>query len=199
MRLFTLALSLAVLQGCASNEPLPNNTARERLPFTDALAREWNLDPGYRPQVQYYVSDAIRLVRSVSGGEKGIADGILVSNGGRAIDEVVIESGTPGVLVGEGTLGNGQNWMAVSFQPGTHLYFISNAPQRGSRIGERYSADRYYLYIPDWNGRTGSAKLGEDSFAVAPESLAAHLIVTRESSFTNESAVYRQPGRYLGQ
>lgn len=187
MRLLLPLLLAASLVGCSA--PLYS----ERIPFTDTLVREWNLQPHHRQQLQYYVSHPIRLIRSFSASEQGIRQGRLLDSGGRTVEEIVIDGGTPGIV-----LASGPNWMAVSFHPGTYLYFVSNQTRIAPWLGHTWAADRYYLYLPDWDGRAGTVMLGNGQWSAIDHSVHAHLLVERESVFDARSTVYRQPGRILG-
>ena len=198
-------LALAMMQtslvvgGCASAPPpsadpyagyLPESNA-ERLAYTDGLASGFKVSGDQRRLLQYYVSDTIHLVRSSSGGQSGIRDGRLISSSSQAVREIVIDSGTPGVV-----LASGPRWMAVSFEPGSYLYFISDAP-RSVWLGNEYDRERYYLYLPDWNGQGGTVKIGNTSYVAVDSSIRAHLMVDRESFSSMDAQQRRQPGRLL--
>ena len=193
------ALALAavlVLGACASAPPsdeggmLPEGYS-ERLAYTDGLASGYKVSGDQRKLLQYYVSDTIHLVRTLSGGDSGVRDGRLVSSSAKNIEEIVIDSGTPGVV-----LASGPRWMAVSFEPGTYLYFVSEAP-RSVWLGKEYDRDRYYLYLPDWNGQGGTVKLGNVRYTAVGDSIRSHLIVDRESFDSTEARQARLPGRLL--
>ena len=194
-------LALAMMQtslvigGCASAPPpnagfLPEGYA-ERLAYTDGLASSFKVSGDQRRLLQYYVSDTIHLVRSSSGGQSGIRDGRLVSSSSQAVREIVIDSGTPGVV-----LASGPRWMAVSFEPGSYLYFISDAP-RSVWLGNEYDRERYYLYLPDWNGQGGTVKVGNTTYVAVDSSIRAHLMIDRESFSSMDAQQSRQPGRVL--
>jgi hypothetical protein len=186
-RFFRLALfpCLAAIAGCAGLGHA------EKLAFSDGLSAEYHLGAEHKRMLQYYVSDTIRLVRSASGGESGIRDGRLYSSSSRAIDQVIIGSGTPGVV-----LASGPNWMAVSFAPGSFLYFVSHA-DRSVWLGDGYVDDRYYLYLPDFNGQAGTVRLGNAVYTATDDSFRAHLMVDRESFSDVDAQQARLPGRYL--
>jgi hypothetical protein len=203
-----IALAIAhagLLAGCASSSPAYSGNTQtaepadyyvpegyeERLSFTDGLASEHHVSSEQRKQLQYYVSDTIRLVRSASGGQTGISNGRLVASSSQAVREVVIDSGTPGVV-----LASGPRWMAVSFEPGSYLYFVSEAP-RSIWLGDEYVHDRYYLYLPDWNGNSGTVRLGNSNYVAVDGSARAHLMVDRESFSNVDARQSRQPGRLL--
>ena len=179
---------LGLLVGCASSGGAGH---AERLAFTDGLSAEYKLGSEQKRLLQYYVSDTIRLVRSASAGETGIRDGRLVNRSSRDVDQVVIDGGTPGVV-----LASGPNWMAVSFEPGTYLYFVSRA-HRQTWLADDYVDDQYYLYLPDFNGQAGTVRLGQQIYAATDDSFRAHLVVDRESFSGVDARQSRLPGRYL--
>ncbi|WP_029891377.1 hypothetical protein [Polycyclovorans algicola] len=179
-----------LLAGCAS---APAETHAERLALTDGLAQQWNLNPSSAQALQYYLSDEIRLVRSFSGNQQGISSGRLFSADGQTIEEIVIVPGTPGIL-----LASGPHWKAVSFHPGTYLYFVSNQPRRIVGRPFHQDSDQYFLYLPDWNGRGGTVRLNHAPWTAVGDSVHAHLLIERESVFEQDSQLYRQEGRTLG-
>ncbi|HEX4871688.1 MAG TPA: hypothetical protein VFV27_05175 [Nevskiaceae bacterium] len=187
MRAWLVPLCLPLLGACAG---LPDPQA-DRLAWTDGLAQEFQLSADDRRRLQYFVSDTIRLVRSESAGQMGIRDGRLVSIGERAVDEVVVDRGTPGVL-----LANGPGWMAVSFEEGSYLYF-STQISRYAWLGEAYDGNRYYLHLPNWNGREGTVSLAGQTYTAIGDSGAAHLLVDREAFFDARSAQRVQRGRLI--
>lgn len=191
MRLLVLATALISLTACSSS-PVADPGSRARLAYTDGLAAEWKLAPEHKQKLQYYVSDTIRLLHSVSGGERGIADGRLVASDARAVKEVVVDSGTPGVLVG-----SGKNWMAVSFEEGSYLYFVAHQPSRGIPGAERPDPSRYYLYVPSWNGKTGAVKMNDRVYSAVDSSPRAFLTVDKDSIFDSDYVVQRQEGRLV--
>jgi len=176
---------LGLLAGCASTG------YAEKLAFTDGLSAEYRLGAEQKRMLQYYVSDTIRLVRSASGGQTGIRDGRLVSSSSRDVDQVVIDGGTPGIV-----LASGANWMAVSFASGSYLYFVSKA-NRAVWLADQYVDDQYYLYLPDFNGQSGTVRLGKALYSATDDSFRAHLVVDRESFSDVDTRQARLPGRYL--
>lgn len=179
---------LGLLASCASSGG-PGHA--EQLAFTDGLATEYKLGSEQKRMLQYYVSDTIRLVRSASAGRTGIRDGRLVSSSSRDVDQVVIDGGTAGVV-----LASGPSWMAVSFEPGSYLYFVSRA-NRQTWLADDYVDDQYYLYLPDFNGQAGTVRLGNTMYTATDDSFRAHLVVGRESFNGVDARQSRLPGRYL--
>lgn len=181
------AVPLVLSSACASKE------VAEQVPFSESLISDYSLNDDHKKRLQYFLSGPITLVRSATDTVRGIAEGRLVDQGGRTFRQVDIPSGAPGVVVG-----SGPNWMAVSFSPGSWLYFVSNQP----RVNSPYYKDdregnRYYLYTPDWDGRAGTVKLGDYSYQAIGKSIDAYLIVDRESLFDTRSRGSTLSGRWL--
>ena len=104
-----LALALPLAAGCASN----------RIPMTQELRSQHGLTKTEMLNLQYYNSQDIILRRKVETSGKQITQGHkLVVKSGVAVEEVVIEAGTPGVAVDVGT-----DFIAVTFERGTVLTF----------------------------------------------------------------------------
>jgi len=182
--LAALALGIA---GCATD---PVN---EQLPFTDSVIRDYNLTDAHKRRLQYYTSDHISLARAASTSLRGIGDGKLIDRGQAQVDGVDIPAGAPGIVVG-----SGPNWLAVSFEAGSYLYFVSSQAQVNSPYwDDRREGDRYYLYAPDWDGRAGTVKLGNTQFQAVDRSIGTYLLVDREALYSADSRSSTQAGRWL--
>lgn len=189
--LTSLAAAALLLSACASNPPAENEP--EQIAFTDSLIGEYGLDDVHKKRLQYYVSEPITLARSASQSVRGISDGRLVDRGARDIDNLHVASQTPGVVVG-----SGPNWLAVSFEAGSYLYFVSNQPRLNSPYWDDIrEGDRYYLYAPDWDGRTGTVRIGNSSYQAIGQSIESYLLVDRESMFSTDSSERVLSGRLL--
>lgn len=179
-----LAIGMA---GCATD---PVN---EQLAFSDSVIRDYSLTDAHKRRLQYYTSEHISLARAASTGMRGIGDGKLIDRGNSQVDGVEIPAGAPGIVVG-----SGPNWLAVSFEPGSYLYFVSSQAQINSPYwDDRRDGDRYYLYAPDWDGRAGSVKLGNTLYQAVDKSIGTYLLVDREALYSADSRSSTQPGRWL--
>lgn len=165
----------------------------ERLAFSDSVIRDYNLTDIHKRRLQYYSSENITLARAASNNLRGIADGRLIERGSTHISDVKVQSGTPGVVVGAGP-----NWLAVSFEPGSYLYFVSGQAQINSPYwNDRRDGDRYYLYAPDWDGRAGSVRLGNVDYQAVDRSIESYLVVDREALYSADSRSSTLSGRWL--
>lgn len=181
----------ATLAACASG-PVADPIA-ERLAFTDGLIREYSLSEPHKRRLQYYTSEHITLSRAASDGLRGIGDGKLIERGRTSVDNIEIPAGSPGVVVG-----SGPNWLAVSFQQGSYLYFVSSQAQVNSPYwNDLRDEQRYYLYAPDWDGRAGSVRLGNTAYQAVGGSIDSFLLVDREALFDANARSNTLPGRWL--
>lgn len=185
-RFATLVLLLG-LSGCAAQQ------LAEQLPFSDSLIQDYGLDEPHKQRLQYYVSRPITLARSSSSSQRGIAGGRLVDRGQRQVQKLQVPANTPGVAVG-----SGPHWLAVSFEAGSYLYFVSNQPPLESPYrSESREPGRYYLYASDWDGRSGTVKVGALSYQAMDQSMDAYLLVDRESLYETDSQGRELSGRLL--
>lgn len=186
----SLALAMSAMStGCATT---PDGNS-EPLAFTDTLIRDYNLTEAHKRRLQYFVSSKITLARAASNNMRGIAQGKLIERGNTTVKGLEVPAGAPGVVVG-----SGPNWLAVSFEPGSYLYFVS---QQG-RVNSPYwqdgrTDDRYYLYAPDWDGRAGTVRIGNTSYQAVDGSIESYLIVDREALFDADSSTATLSGRWL--
>lgn len=124
------------------------------------------------PAVQgtYYTSAPISLVRFASGAPD--------RSGKRNVARSQIAAGSPGVV-----LGSGEGWIAVSFSPGSYLYFTKvEDTLDGSRLNDSRVAGRYYLYLGDWDGRAGTVKLGGTEWLAVDGSREVYLVAEQASA-----------------
>lgn len=183
----SVALTALALSACATT------TSSERLVFDDALIRDYGLASAHKQRLQYYTSAPITLVRGATGSLRGIAGGKLIERGNSVVRGINIPSDAPGVVVG-----SGPNWLAVSFEPGSYLYFVSGQGRLHSPYwSDRREPDRYYLYAPDWDGRAGSITVGETTYQAINGSIDVYLTVDRETLFNSSSQSRTQEGRWL--
>ena len=132
------------LTACASTSGV------NRLAFGEYLRDGYQLSDRELRALQYYVSDDIHLRRIVESGNRSIGRGILLERNARVVDEILIQAGTPGIAVGVGN-----DWVAVSFEPGSYLYFSSRNDGVHVVGDPGRPGDLYYLWATDWMQGTG--------------------------------------------
>lgn len=74
---------------------------------------------GHAPdELQYFVSERIVLLRDVTARKSKLSRGRIIQRRGRYFERVIVRRGTPGIAVDWGP-----DWVAISFEKGTRLYF----------------------------------------------------------------------------
>lgn len=170
-----LAASLAVA-GCAS----------QRVAFTQHLRTEYDLGGEQLKTLQYYVSSDVTLQREFRSEEGEVSKSHnLVRKEGGVVEQVIIRAGTPGIAteVGETSL-------AVSFEPGSSLFF-------GSPPSDRDPDRKYKLSAKRWEDHFGELEYGGRTFYAVDGSGQAFLEVVLESLDAVEKKRKVLPGMTL--
>ena len=132
-----LLIASTLLSGCMPPPRAPFTAFSQELRNANRLTDE------ELKNLQFYLAHDITLQRRRASGDRQVSGSHkLVIREGLEIDEVLIADGTPGVAVGVG-----DNWLAVSFEPGTSLLF-------GSMSTETYQGT-YFLKGTNWSDREG--------------------------------------------
>lgn len=134
--------------------------------FTSSLAEENNWGEYQLKQIQFYVSQDIHLYRTASGGSSEIKEGRIEIKDERKVDEIVIKSGTPGIL----TFMPKADRYAISFDDsGAYLMFGPGKKTRG----------RFTLRAKEWNDKkgTGIVTYGDTEYRTTVRSAYASLMV----------------------
>ncbi|HEX9191506.1 MAG TPA: hypothetical protein VF847_05380 [Candidatus Deferrimicrobiaceae bacterium] len=170
-----LAASLAV-PGCAS----------QRVAFTQHLRAQYDLTGEELKKLQYYLSSDVTLQREFRS-EEGEVSGShnLVRKEGGFLEQVLVHAGTPGIVteVGETSL-------ALSFEPGSSLYF-------GSPPSDRDPDRKYKLSAKRWEANAGELEYGGKTFHAVEGSGQAFLTVVLESLDAVEKRKKVLPGMTL--
>lgn len=150
--LFTLCV---ILSGCS----------RSLNYFTNNLYDEFNWTEADLKQIQFYVSDDIRLVRVSNSGVSNIENGQIKIQDERKVDQVIIKKGTPGTLL----FAKGGDRFAVSFDkdPDKYLMFGPNEKASG----------RYVLLAKRWQKKAGIITYGDIEYRTNSDSAYAALMV----------------------
>jgi hypothetical protein len=129
--LFLICLAV-VVTACSSSPSTKQQVsvkeeAKEtRIPFTEALVQEFNIDKDGFCALQYYIAGDLTLVRTVSSeDDRKAKNGKLVRKDGKIEEFVEIKKGTPGIC--KGVQGNSKGSrgtvLEISFEEGTMLQF----------------------------------------------------------------------------
>lgn len=108
-----LSALAAGIGGCTHRIALRDGL-REHHPFETTAEDELGLG-----ELQVFTSERIMLRRRLRSGEREVARGKIVSRKGKLVEELVVWSSTPGVIVDAG-----EDWLDVSFERGTAMRFV---------------------------------------------------------------------------
>ncbi|MBL0309656.1 MAG: hypothetical protein IPP77_08270 [Bacteroidetes bacterium] len=135
------------------------------VPFTDSMKQRYNWTDEQIRSIQFYVSHDIILQRRLSNSSTEIVQGKIKMKQGKRVDEILIRSGTPGVL----TEIPRENKMMVSFEMGDdHSLSFGINPNMG---------DKFVLLASEWNNGSGKVHYSGLEYNTDPDSRYAHLLV----------------------
>lgn len=134
--------------------------------FTKSLYEKENWTKNDIMRIQFYVSRDIRLTRSVSDDETAISEGKIRIINGRKVQQVVIKTGTPGVLV----LMPREDRFGISFEENDNEAYLMFGPN------PKYN-DRFALLAKDWERDHGKVHYKGQLYDVDNESAFAALMV----------------------
>ena len=134
--------------------------------FTSDLQESNNWSFEDMQQIQFYLSKDITLYRARSNSDAQIRDGKITMVDGKKVEQIVIESGTPGVLV----FSPKSDRMAVSFENGNDKRYLmfGPSPQAG---------DKYVLLAKEWKRKKGEVTYEGKTYYTNAESAYAALMV----------------------
>lgn len=183
-----LALCLGTLAACATGP----DRVQERFAWTDGWAGRYGLTPEQLRDVQFWVSDDILLRRIATAGRRDVLRGRLYEQNDKAVDEIFVKAGTPGIVVG-----SGHDWIAVSFEPGSFLYFT--ARRDGMLLAPTRSGDTdfFRLWAQDWRGGAGIVPVNGVLYEATPASSNAYLEFERESIARTSNTRHVLQGRQV--
>jgi hypothetical protein len=150
---------------CGSTNPSHDGTPRTS--FNDGMRKDM-LDTDLQ-RLQFYVSSPILLTRELASEEKGVSSGhrFRIAKG-RRIEEVFIDSNTPGVVVGM----REQSFL-VSFEPAVEGKDVALA----FSLSQERQGGNYYLVGDNWTPEGGRVRYGEKDFHASTESADAYLMI----------------------
>lgn len=137
-----------------------------KVPVTNQLKEEYDLNEKNMKIVQFYTSQTIILQRSKTSGSQGAEDGKLVTSKNSEQDRVIIPSNTKCVFDSYGS--NGEVLIRFEVGPGKTLKFAVRPGQ---------SSGKYYLaanWKPDLGGEIS---YGNETYYATQESGTAYLMV----------------------
>ena len=155
------------------------SSCKNLVAYTDTLRTKYNLTDDQLKHLQFYVSSPIVLQRKLTADNNTqvIAGKVKIVNGEK-VEEVVVPTGTKGVLVK-----NDNGKFEVSFEKDDTYYlrFGSNP--------NRYES--YVLLATDWHGKVGNVTYAGNKYYTAPESADALLLIDMHkiSSYQKDARV----------
>ncbi|HJW28233.1 MAG TPA: hypothetical protein VJ508_03180 [Saprospiraceae bacterium] len=137
-------------------------------------------------RIQFYVSRDIVLTRSLTDGDSKIAEGKIRIRNGRKVEQVVIKTGTPGVLV----LMPKEDRFAISFEPDDNDAYLMFGPN--PKLDNRYA-----LLAQTWEQQNGKVHYKGNVYDVDSSSAYASLMVDLQRIGSNEYQTHRAQGRTI--
>ena len=117
-------------------------------------------------RIQFYVSNDIVLTRAIGADETSIAEGKIKIKNGQRVEQVIIKSGTPGVLV----LMPREDRFAISFEEADNEAYLMFGPN------PKYE-NRFALLAQEWEKDSGQVHYRDKTYWVDAESAFASLMV----------------------
>jgi len=151
--------------------------------FTDDLYRQQNWTQEDIQRIQFYLSKDITLSRALSAGETKIKEGKIIIKDGQQVEEVVIKSGTPGVLV----LMPREDRFGISFEEDDNAYLMF-----GPNPKIEY---RYALLAQEWEQDYGNIHYKNNLYSVDAASADASLMVDLKKTGKDEYQTHQVSGR----
>jgi len=148
------ALALMTLGSC-----------KNLVPYTDALKTKYNLTDDQMKHLQFYLSDPVTIQRKITSDNSTVvmAGKVKIVNGEK-VEEVVVPTGTKGVLVKDDS-----GKLEVSFEKDDNYYLRFGANP------DRYQS--YVLLASDWHGKVGTVTYAGNKYYTSPESADAILLI----------------------
>ena len=153
--------------------------------FTENLYEKQNWSQEDISRIQFYVSRDIVLSREISEGETKITEGKIRIKNGKKVEQVVIKSGTPGVLV----LMPKEDRFAISFEEDNEAYLMFGPNPK--------NYDRFALLAQDWEKDHGKVHYKGKVYGVDSASAYASLMVDLRRTGESEYQTRKVSGRTI--
>ena len=154
-------------------------SCKNLVPYTDALKSKYNLTDDQLKHLQFYLSSPVVLQRKITDQNNTLVYGgkVKIINGEK-IEEVVVPTGTKGVLVKDDS-----GKFEVSFEKDDTYYL------RFGTNPNRYES--YVLLASDWHGKIGTVTYAGNKYVTSPESADAVLLIDlhKISNYQKDSRV----------
>src|SRR6187431_489337 len=139
-------------------------------------------------RIQFYLSDDIMLTRSMNNGETSIAAGTIKIKNGERVEQVVIKSGTPGVLVMMPT----EDRYAISFEEKDNDAYLMFGPN------PKYEG-RFALLAQEWDREYGIVHYKGQAYTADAGSAFSCLMVDLRNEGESKYETHNPTGRTVKQ
>lgn len=129
-----------------------SSCSKKLTPFSQRLSDNYGWTEDDLRQIQFYVSDDIVLQKLNSNGSSSIVDGKIVIDNSRDINRIIIEEGTPGVLI----FSPKENRMAISFDHDDSSYLMFGPNPRVS--------NQYVILAAEWKRKKAIVTYGGQKY-----------------------------------
>lgn len=158
-------------------------SCKNLVPYSDALKTKYSLTDEQMKHLQFYVSDPITLQRKItSGATTEVTSGKVRVINGEKVEEIIIPSGTPGVLVR-----NDAGKLEISFEKNDDHYLRFGANP------DRYQS--FVLLASEWKGKIGNVTYAGQKYYTSPESTEAVLLIDLRKIENNQKEERVAKGR----
>ncbi len=181
--LIASGIMLLTVVGCESQSRPQVISTYDKVPFTNSLRAENELTAPEIQRLQFYVSHQIVLQNRASSGKREVSKGKLITKEGQAVDEVVVNKGTPGIAVKVE-----DRAIRISFEEKTSIGFAA---------GQNPDPDNYSLAIVRNEKGENAVRYAGADYAAMDNSALSYLLIKKEdlSELVNKRRVL--PGRRI--
>lgn len=141
------------------------SSCKNLVPYTDAMKKKYGWTEDQVKRIQFYVSHDIVLHRELTKGSTEIVQGKIKTIRGSKVDEIIIPTGTKGVVTEMPREGK----LLVSFEMGDDHYLSFGVNPNAS--------DKYVLLATDWKNEMGKVHYAGNEYYTTPDSKYAYLLI----------------------
>lgn len=167
-------LLMALLSSCSTG----------LTPFTQDLYEKQGWTQSELKKIQFYLSDDVILRREMTRGESNITRGKIYLEDGRRIEQIVLPSGTPGVLL----FMPRENRFAVSFEKQDNDLYLMFGPNPKMK-------NQYALLAKEWARDHGKVHYNGNLYEIDGRSGFATLLVDLKRTGSTQYSSRRAEGR----
>ncbi|HQW13016.1 MAG TPA: hypothetical protein PK076_10210 [Saprospiraceae bacterium] len=175
---YTLLFGILLFTACSTST---------RTVFSQKFYKNSGLSAEDLKKVQFYVDRDIILERSIDQGSTMIEGGKVLIKGGKKIQEVIIRSGTKGVL----TYMPKDDRMGISFDAKNADNYLMFGPNPKNN-------NRYTLLAENWNKNYGVISYGGAKWTTSASAATATLLIEYSDNRTRKTQTKVESGRSVG-